>query len=220
MSAKRLRTARKRPTQRRSQRTVDAILQATARILVGEGYKGLNTNRVAEVAGVSIGSLYQYFPNKEALVLALIEQHHAKLIKLLAGMSMEAIQLPLHDAIRQFIHSLIEATMIDAELHRAFVTDVVHLGEPIVRQLHEQAEAAIRAALEHRRDEILPTNLELAAFFLVSTVDSIVIRSLTVASERFQLAGLEDELCALVHRYLTGDPVPEESSPSAPIIKF
>ena len=52
--------------------TVEAILDATARVLVREGYARTSTNRVAAVAGVSIGSLYQYFPNKESLVAALV----------------------------------------------------------------------------------------------------------------------------------------------------
>jgi AcrR family transcriptional regulator len=194
--------------QRRSQQTVAAILEATARILVEDGFKGLNTNRVAEVAGVSIGSLYQYFPNKEALVLALAEQHLAKQIDVLSGMSRELRELPLSQSIRQCIRALIEATMVDAELHRAFVTDVVHLGEPLLRKLHQQAEDAVRIALERRREEILPENLELAAFFLVSSVDSVILRSLTLASDRFELPSLEEELYALVLRYLTGESVP------------
>lgn len=204
MPANPTRSPRKKPVQRRSQQTVAAILEATARILIEDGYKGLNTNRVAELAGVSIGSLYQYFPNKEAMVLALAEQHMAKQIEVLQGLSLELRQLPLSDAIRQVIKTVIKATMIDAELHRAFVTDLVQLGEPILKRLQEQAEAALRSPLELRRDEILPKDLKLAAFFLVSAVDSIILRTLTVARDRVNLEDLEDELHALVLRYLTG----------------
>src|SRR6185503_3042990 len=68
-------TPRKRPRQARSRETVSAILAATSRVLVKHGFDGLTTNAVAEAAGVSIGSLYQYFPNKEALVAGLIERH-------------------------------------------------------------------------------------------------------------------------------------------------
>lgn len=203
------RLPRKRPIQKRSQQTVAAILEATARILIEEGYERLNTNRVAEVAGVSIGSLYQYFPNKQALVLALAEQHLAREISRLAGMSEELQKLPLAQAVRQCIRGLIDATTVDAELHRALVTDVVHLGEPLVRQLQEQAEQAVLEGLERRRAEILPTDLKLAAFFLVSAVDSIIVRMLTLASDRFEIEQLEEELFALVLRYLTGEPAIE-----------
>jgi AcrR family transcriptional regulator len=66
---------RKRPSQSRSAATVKAILDATARILVERGYAATSTNAVAERAGVSVGSLYQYFPNKDALIAALHTRH-------------------------------------------------------------------------------------------------------------------------------------------------
>jgi AcrR family transcriptional regulator len=67
-------TPRKKPTQTRSKATVDAVMAAAARILEDEGMAGFNTNAVAERAGVSIGSLYQYFPSKDAILLGLMEQ--------------------------------------------------------------------------------------------------------------------------------------------------
>ena len=79
--ARRVRTApRKKPRQDRSVATVDAILDATARVLTTTGYDRASTNRVAMAAGVSVGSLYQYFPSKEALVLALIERHSSQML--------------------------------------------------------------------------------------------------------------------------------------------
>jgi AcrR family transcriptional regulator len=66
---------RKPPNQARARATVNAILDATARILAEEGFEAVNTNRVAEVAGVSVGSLYQYFPNKGSLVGAVAVRH-------------------------------------------------------------------------------------------------------------------------------------------------
>ena len=74
--ARKLRTnPRKSASQERSRATVDALLEATARVLLKEGYDRASINRIAEVAGVSIGSLYQYFPSKEALVAAVIDRH-------------------------------------------------------------------------------------------------------------------------------------------------
>ncbi|PTU66885.1 MULTISPECIES: TetR/AcrR family transcriptional regulator [unclassified Chromobacterium] len=67
--------ARKQPSQARSRHVVAAILEAAARILERDGYAGLSTNKAAELAGVGIGSLYQYFPNKQALVAALHRRH-------------------------------------------------------------------------------------------------------------------------------------------------
>lgn len=65
---------RKRPSQARSAVTVDAIVEATIRVLLAEGYARLTTRRVAEVAGVSVGSLYQYFPNRRSLVAEVIRR--------------------------------------------------------------------------------------------------------------------------------------------------
>ncbi|MGQ1267304.1 TetR/AcrR family transcriptional regulator [Acinetobacter baumannii] len=70
---------RKRPCQARSVATFEAILEAAARILESLGFAGFNTNAVAELAGVSIGSLYQYFPSKDALIIELIRRERAKL---------------------------------------------------------------------------------------------------------------------------------------------
>lgn len=71
---------RKSPSQSRSQKTVDYILEAAAHILEAQGFEGYTTNAIAERAGVSIGSLYQYFPGRDAVTVALIEQVTAGLI--------------------------------------------------------------------------------------------------------------------------------------------
>src|SRR5947199_10350657 len=76
---------RKSASQKRSRATVDALVEATARILVREGFDKASTNRIAEVAGVSVGSLYQYFPNKEALVAAVIDRHQQKIMQTVRG---------------------------------------------------------------------------------------------------------------------------------------
>jgi AcrR family transcriptional regulator len=65
---------RKLPTQDRAQRTIETIFQATAQIVESEGEAGLTTNKVAKKAGFSIGTLYQYFPSKEAILLAMINR--------------------------------------------------------------------------------------------------------------------------------------------------
>src|SRR5690242_4040434 len=72
---------RKRASQQRSRALVDALIEATARILVRDGFDRASTNRIAAAAGVSVGSLYQYFPSKEALVAAVIERHNRELLQ-------------------------------------------------------------------------------------------------------------------------------------------
>ena len=85
MARRPLTNPRKSATQKRSRATVDALVEATARVLIREGYDRASTNKIAETAGVSIGSLYQYFPSKEALVAAVIERHTQELSNVVRG---------------------------------------------------------------------------------------------------------------------------------------
>src|SRR5579872_2456949 len=88
--ARRLRTQpRKQASQDRSRATVEALIEATARILIREGFDGASTNRIAAQAGVSVGSLYQYFPSKEALVAAVIDRHHQELMQVVRSVLAE-----------------------------------------------------------------------------------------------------------------------------------
>src|SRR5271163_4842073 len=94
---------RKPASQERSRVTVDALLEATARVLTKEGYDGASTNKIAAVAGVSIGSLYQYFPSKEALVAAVIDRHMHEMSAVTRAALVKAAALPLEAAAREFV---------------------------------------------------------------------------------------------------------------------
>ena len=96
-------TARKSPRQDRSKVTVDAILDATAHIIVTDGYDQLSTNRVAERAGVSIGSLYQYFPNKEALVGELVDRFSGQILELMMSGLRELAAVLSEDVMCKFV---------------------------------------------------------------------------------------------------------------------
>src|ERR1700729_3149422 len=104
---------RKNASQERSRLTVDALLEATARILVREGFDKASTNRIAEVAGVSVGSLYQYFPSKEALVAALIDRHNQEVMRAVQNELSEVQDLPLEEAVRKLILVAVKAHRID-----------------------------------------------------------------------------------------------------------
>lgn len=99
---------RKSPKQARAKATVAAILQATARILDRDGLEKFNTNRVAEVAGVSIGTLYQYFPTKEAILTDIIRQKRAQLLSGLTAAIQEMQQETFEQTLSKLIHAAIE----------------------------------------------------------------------------------------------------------------
>src|SRR6185437_5949733 len=92
---------RKIASQQRSRATVDALVEATARVLVEEGYERASTNRIAQVAGVSIGSLYQYFPSKEALVAAAAERHQQELARVAFGAVFKVAAQPIETGARE-----------------------------------------------------------------------------------------------------------------------
>ncbi len=196
-------TPRKRPRQARSKATVDAILQATARILVRDGFDGLTTNAVATRAGVAIGSLYQYFPNKEALVSALMEQHVEEMNQLVLSELTRAARLPLGQAARAVIELTIRAHAIDPDLHRVLTEQVPRVGTLArLRELDQLTHRMVSGLLAARRNELAIRDPDLAAFMLVSTIEAVIHRAALMYPERLRDPRLVDETTLLVTRYL------------------
>ena len=101
---------RKQPTQARAQRTIETIFDATAQIVEAEGEGALTTNRIAQKAGFSIGTLYQYFPSKEAVLLAMIHRQRDKAQDDLQAMldravaERQPIAVVVRDMVRMLVH--------------------------------------------------------------------------------------------------------------------
>jgi len=196
-------TPRKRPRQERSKATVETILAATARVLVKKGFDGLTTNAVAEAAGVSIGSLYQYFPSKEALVAALIEQHIEQMNAAILNELTRVAQLPMAQAVRAVIELTIRAHSIEPELHRVLTEQVPRVG-----RLARLAEAdaicrrMVAGILAARKDELAISDPDTAAFVLVHSIEAITHRAALFSPERLRDPRLIDEAVAMVTRYL------------------
>lgn len=195
-------TPRKAPRQRRAQETVEAILAATARVLVEDGFDRASTNRIARVAGVSVGSLYQYFPSKEALVMALVERHIGEMLELLAASAVELADAPIEVAVRTYVRAMLKAHALDPALHRVLVTQVVHVGSAAVAEIECRAHAIVRGYLEYRKAELAPRDLDTAAFVLVTTVEAITHRAVIDRPELLESTALEEEICDLILRYI------------------
>jgi AcrR family transcriptional regulator len=196
-------TPRKQPRQARSKATVDTILEATARVLIKHGYDGLTTNAVAVAAGVSIGSLYQYFPNKEALVAGLIARHgdemHASVEKELVRVA----ALPMKQAVRAMIELTIRAHAIEPELHRVLLEQVPRVGKMArVKELQMITMQLVANLLVARRNELAIGDPEIAAFLLVSAVEAVAHRAALFAPQHLQDPKLIDEATTMVTRYL------------------
>jgi AcrR family transcriptional regulator len=202
--AKRPRTAvRKKPRQERSQVTVSAILDATARVLCTTGYDRASTNRVAMAAGVSVGSLYQYFPSKEALVAALVERHREQMMSLVKRKLDEVATAPLAMGIEAMIDAMFAAHEVDPKLHKVLIEQVPRVGrlEKLV-DMDREIEAILAAYLALRVGELRRPDVAAAAFVLVNVVESVthasVLAELPVARSR----GVARELTDLIRRYL------------------
>jgi AcrR family transcriptional regulator len=165
---------RKHASQERSRATVAALVEATARILVSEGFDKASTNRIAEVAGVSVGSLYQYFPSKEALVAAVIERHNRDIMQVVQGALEEAVSLPVEEAVRRLVAMAIEAHRVDPKLHCVLAEQIPRTGRlENVDSANRAAHAAFRSYLDSRRDELGVVDLGLAAFVCVTSIEAV-----------------------------------------------
>lgn len=197
---------RKNASQERSRLTVDALLEATARILVREGFDKASTNRIAEVAGVSVGSLYQYFPSKEALVAALIDRHNRQVMQAIQGELADALKLSMEEAVRRLVSIAVKAHRIDPKLHRALTEQIPRVGRlENVEFFNRQYYVLFENYLKSRRGELSVTDLGLAAFVCVTSIEALthtaVLHRKMVSAE--EVDALIEQGTRLVVGYLT-----------------
>jgi AcrR family transcriptional regulator len=196
---------RKNASQERSRATVDALVEATARVLIKEGYDRASTNKIASVAGVSIGSLYQYFPSKEALVAAVIERHTQELSEVVRRAMERGTGRPIADVARELVSAGIEAHRVDPKLHRVLAEQVPRIGWlEKIEAVERNGRLFFRAYLEAHKDEIGMADLDLAAFILITTVEALthnaVLRRPDLLDEKGEV--FVDEVTQLVLRFL------------------
>lgn len=176
---KRTASPRKQPQQSRSLAMVEAILAATARVLCERGYARTSTNHIAEAAGISVGSLYQYFPNKDALFFALHKRHEQQLQGLIEGMLNQLLAqarlLSLRQAMASLIRAWIQAHQLEPELHRRLEAEFPFFEpDEEVQNTEQRIKAGIRGLLQLHAPEISQPNLDLATYLLMKTIESHV----------------------------------------------
>jgi len=138
-------TRRRQPTQERAQRTIEAIFEATAQIVESDGEAALTTNKVARRAGFSIGTLYQYFPSKEAILLAMIQRERRRVMDRLQALMQAAVaeQRPVQAVLADLVHLLVESFGSGPRSRRAMIRLAWRLDH------HEDITQALREASEH-----------------------------------------------------------------------
>jgi AcrR family transcriptional regulator len=207
MARRPLTKPRKVASQERARATVEALVEATARILVKEGFDKASTNHIAEVAGVSIGSLYQYFPSKEALVAAVIERHQEEIMQSIRGELADVLVQPVGKAVRQLVAAAVKAHRVDPVLHRVLAEQIPRVGKlEKLETFNRENHTLFRKYLESRRDELCVDDLELASFVCVTSIEALthnaVLHYSKVLSDDMMDA-LVDEGARLVTGYLT-----------------
>ncbi|MGY8709545.1 TetR/AcrR family transcriptional regulator [Bradyrhizobium sp. 18BD] len=199
-------TPRKNASQERSRATVDALVEATARILVHDGFEKTSTNRIAEVAGVSVGSLYQYFPSKEALVAAVIDRHNEEIMGIVRATLTEVADLPVEKAVRKLVTVAIEAHLINPKLHRVLAEQIPRTGQLAdVEAFNREVHNLVRTYLESRRKEMRKIDLDIATFICVSTIESVAHNTVLNQAEMLTektVKVLVDETTRMVVGYL------------------
>ena len=208
MARKPITRPRKIASQGRSRATVDALIEATARILVKDGFDKASTNRIAEVSGVSIGSLYQYFPGKEALVAAVIERHQQQIMQTVRNELTQASTQPLDKAMRTFVAVAVAAHRLDPQLHRVLAEQIPRVGKlEKLETFSRENFSLFRAYLEGVRDELAVDDLELASFVCVTTIEALTHNAVLYHSKVLivdRMEALIDEGARLVTGYLKG----------------
>jgi AcrR family transcriptional regulator len=198
---------RKPPVQKRSRTTVDEILMAAAQVFESHGYAAGTTNRIADRAGVSIGTVYQYFPSKEAIAVALLERHIAetghRLHEWVGHMVSE--QHGLRAALHDYVTGMMETHSGRPRLQHILLEDT-----PLPERVHQMVLAAERGAanivagLLRLYPEVRRPHLEQAGFVVVQTVESLTHRFAAHPDQQIiSRVRFIDELVTMLEAYLS-----------------
>jgi AcrR family transcriptional regulator len=205
---KRLRP-RRSPIQERSQLTVESIVDAAIQIFEQYGYEAGTTARIAERCGISIGSLYQYFPNKDAILVAVALRHLSEGEQMLARLLHDPhdATLPLERLLRGWVEAMLTLHASHPRLHRMLFEQVAL--PPVVWDavtVLEQTAARRLAELLAARPDVTVADPNLAAQLVVEVVEAATHRLVLHPPAQYARERCADELVHLLAAYLTAGP--------------
>jgi AcrR family transcriptional regulator len=203
---------RRAPRQQRSQQMVDAILTAARMLVIKHGVSGLTTNAVARLAGVSIGSLYQYFPSKRAIVEELRRRHQQVGEQIFRAEALRLMDQPVQVATRRFVEKMIEVHRAEPELHKALELDGRNAG---YSEWERQAMQLIRLYYERHRSELAVDDLDLAALLVSVTSEAVTHAVVVERPDLLRDQKLADGLVRMLLGYLTAQV--DEHVPNDPV---
>jgi AcrR family transcriptional regulator len=207
---RRPKTAQRRPAkQERSHDTISVLIAATERVLTKEGYAAATTNRIAEVAGVSIGTLYHYFPTKEALIERLVHKMWAEELELVESRATLVLEAPVAVAVRELVHAFVEMVQRKETLVRRWYAEAPHLGQlDLGLDLADRATRLVRAGFEAQRATLRPSvaaNLDFASDFVVKMTMAAVRTAARDYPKELASGELEAAVADMITRYLVAE---------------
>lgn len=202
MQAAIARLPRKQPRQERSKATVAAILEGAIQVLKAGGPAALTTTRVAQRAGVSVGSLYQYFPNKESILRAL-KARKLESVRLAMASALEDAQiLDLEGKVRALVEGLLREKARHPKLDLALsVADTLE-GSKMARETTDAGRRLVESILQAHPDEVDVDDLRREAHLLVHAVTGVLDAVARQPRARFDDPALADFLVRLLVRYV------------------
>lgn len=209
---------RKDPRQERSKVTVDAILEAAGQLLAQQDAESaasgaeagrkmaVSTTHIAERAGVSVGSLYQYFPNREALVSALLRRFVQKRFAQIERVIAEVEPLPLEEGLRRLAARLIELELAHSLVMRSLMKWFVRVGDfDLIAEADREAERALAELLERIRSKTRAVDPVLGGFFLFHALRNTLGMACFREPDMLRSAAVHEELSRLLFGYLRPD---------------
>lgn len=197
---------RKRPRQVRAELTRERILTAAAHVFTDHGYAAGTTNRIAERARISIGSLYQYYPNKDAILVELATRHVEAGVAAVKRRMDDELPHTLEEIIRSLVRTSIENHLDDPQLLRVLVEQAPRSPELLrTTARHTRERTAYAQELIETYPEVRVEDTYVAARLLVSVAE-LLIHQLIAEPDPVDAGRLETELVAMLTRYLTAAP--------------
>ena len=198
--------ARKGPKQQRSKVTVSAILDATVQVLERQGTDAATTSRIAEVAGVSVGTLYQYFANRDAILDALQDREFERASEMMSRVLARGAYGSDREVARAVIEGLLDLHSAAPALHRLLVVEGLRVTPTErVQAFDMRIIALIRGFLMLAGARIRRPNLDAASFVVYQAVRASMLACLLERPPGLDADALVSEITDLVLRYLAAD---------------
>lgn len=196
----------KTPQQARSRQTVDRLLRGALRVFSEKGYAGATTNHIAVAAGISVGSLYQYFPSKDAILVALAERHVERAFESAMAKVAEKRKAPVRELLRALVDALVEAHLVEPRLHRVIFLEA-RLDPGFTDRLDELDARAMRLArelVEERSAELAVKDPKMAGLMVVQLLQGLTHVMAVRHPEVLAQAEFRDEFVRVLESYLLG----------------